>query len=1095
MINRLCSWFLRAIFSAGSFSVPTVVCSAAAFSLAVVWTSTAAIRADDDLSRPAQASADGLRFFEAKVRPLLVEHCSECHGKEKQKGDLRLDSLPALLVGGESGPAIVPSEPEKSLLIEAVRYESLEMPPAGKLDDTEIEILTRWVAMGAPWPSSAPGSARAGDLFSQEDRAWWALQPIKAPMVPAANDATWAKNEIDHFILDRLESAGLTPAPPADRITLIRRLTFDLIGLPPTPQQVDAFVGDTSPAAYESLVDSLLDSPAYGEHVARQWLDLVRYADSDGYRADGYRDNAWHYRDYVIKAFNDDKPYDRFVQEQIAADELFPQDVEARAALGYLRHWVYEWNIRDAPGQWKTILEDLTDTTADVFMGLGLQCAKCHNHKFDPLLQKDYYRLQAYFAPLLPTELVLASGEELAKFEAEDRKWKADTAALRAEIETIEAPYRETLKNRAIDRFPEDIQVVVRKDVEEQTPYELQISYLVQRQVVAEYDGLEAAMKAQDKERVLELKRQLEAKKDQRPAPLDTVMAVCDVGSTAPPTTLPKRTSELILPGIPSIIDDQPANIAPTIAAPESTGRRAALAKWLTDPTNPLTTRVIVNRVWQSHFGRGLAANASDFGRLGESPTHPELLDWLTVKFVESGWSLKSLHRLILNSATYRQSTAHARYDEYQAIDPANRWYWRSNTKRLQAEQIRDAILAVTGQLKTRSGGPGALADAPTRAIYTRVMRNSPEELMGSFDLPLFFSSNASRNTTTTPVQSLLLINSDLMLGHARALAKQVSTGENGTAERVAEAWSRVYGRSPTADELQGSVEFIDGQTRRLQLLWSGQKNNGTVETAKLPYRDGQALLFGFDRPDLKLRVNSHDAFSAKDFTVESFFELRSVDKAAGVRTLVGKWDGDVAHAGWAFGITGHGSRRKPQTLVLQIVGKNADGKLKEHALFSDHHVDINTPYYAAASVRLAQPNQPGSVTFHLKDLSNDDEPVLTIEVPHEVAGGFANDLPLTIGAVSGARSRAFDGLIDDVRLVGRASPIERLLITTERSIPETIGYWRFESDPGVMVNAVGDLLHIEAQGKAIIQLEPAEAALVDFCHSLLNSNEFLYVH
>lgn len=1050
----------------------------------------------EDGSQPPAASPEQLRFFETKVRPLLAEHCQSCHGQEKQKGNLRLDSLAGLATGGESGPAILPGKPEESLLIEAVRYESLEMPPTEKLTDAQIDILTRWVAMGAPWPGADGRIAapRTGDLFSAEDRAWWALQKVVAPAVPPAADPEWVNNEIDNFILQRMTSCGLTPAPQADRIALVRRLYFDVTGLPPTIQEVEAFVNDPSPGAYERLVNSLLDSPAYGEHAARQWLDLVRYADSDGYRADEYRPHAWHYRDYVIKALNDDKPYDRFVQEQIAADELFPDDVEARAALGYLRHWVYEWNIRDAPGQWKTILEDVTDTTADVFMGLGLQCAKCHNHKFDPLLQKDYFRLQAYFAPLMPTDAILASDAEVAEFEAAGRAWDEQTAAIREEIRQLEQPYRDKLKDAAINRFPEDIQAIVRKPAEEQSPYERQVAYLVGRQVQDEYKGLEAAMKGADKDRVLELKRQLAAIKDPRTEPLALAMAVRDVGPVAPPTVMPKRTSDIVLPGIPSIIDDKPACIEPVAGVANTTGRRAALAKWLTDPSNPLSTRVIVNRIWQSYFGRGLAANTSDFGRLGEPPTHPELLDWLTIRFIENGWSIKSLRRLILNSATYRQSTEHPQMALYQTIDPANRWYWRSNTKRLQAEQIRDAILAVTGQLKTRSGGPGSPADAPNRSIYTRMMRNSPDELLGIFDLPLFFSSNPSRNTTTTPVQSLLLVNSDLMLGHARELAKTVSSYESNLESQLALTWKRVFGRPATAEELRRSLDFVRSQAQRLESLRS-QEPGGVVETAKLPYRDGQALRFEVEHPELKLKVNNDAALNASDFTIEAFFELRSIDKAAGVRTLVGKWDGDVSHSGWALGITGHGSRRKPQTLVLQIVGRSTDGNRKEHAIFSDHHVEINTPYYVAASVQMAKENQPGTVTFHLKDLSNDDQPVLTIEVPHQVAGDFSNEMPLTIGSLSGTRSRSFDGLIDDVRLIGRASPIDRLLISTERAVPDTIGYWKFESDPGVMANTARDELHIQAEGKAILQLQPAETALVDFCHALLNSNEFLYVH
>ena len=1052
------------------------------------------------------ASADDIppeheKFFENKVRPLLVEQCIKCHGPDKQKADLRLDSLGAILVGGESGPALVPGDPDASLLIEAIRYESFEMPPSKQLDESQIAILTKWVKLGAPWPGSDPSSAkpRTGDRFTEEDRQWWALQPVTRPDVPASSDPTWTRNDIDQFVLKQLSSASLTPAPPADRLALVRRLYFDVTGLPPTPEQVDAFVRDESPDAYERLVDRLLDSRAYGEHVARAWLDLVRYADSDGYRADGFRDHAWQYRDYVIDAFNEDKPYDRFVQEQLAADEMFPDDPRAQAALGYLRHWVYEWNSRDAPGQWTMILEDLTDNTADVFMGLGLQCAKCHNHKFDPLLQKDYFRLRAYFAPIMPVDVTLAGKTEIELYEAAEKKWDETTREIDSEIAQIESSYRQDLRDTAINRFPDDIQAMARKPKEIQTPYERQMTYLVMKQVEAEYDTLEDKLKPDEKDRVLELKRELESLADQRPKPLAVAMGVRDVGREAPPTVLPKRKNELVLPGIPSIIDDAPAAIEPIDATTESTGRRSALAKWLTDPANPLSTRVIVNRIWQSHFGRGLAFNTSDFGRLGEPPTHPELLDYLTTRFIEEGWSIKSLRRLILNSATYRQSTQHPEFARYQTTDPTNRFYWRSETKRLQADQIRDALLAVSGQLKSKNGGPSNLADAPNRTIYTRMMRNSPDELLNSFDLPLFFSSTASRNTTTTPVQSLLLINSDLMLGHSRKLASNI-VGQSGEVEtQVALAWRQVFGRRATEQEVRQSVAFIDDQTRRLKKLQSEFEIESVIQRAKIPYRDGLALRFDANDPQLKLTVADSDAFDTADFTIEAFFQLNSVDKGAAVRTIAGKWDGKHKNPGWGFGVSGKGSRRKPQTLVLQIVGENSNGEVVEKAVFSDQRVKLKTPYYAAAAVRLADDTQAGSVTFHLKDLSNDDEALLTKEFELDIVGGFENALPLSMGSLSRERSGMFDGLIDDVRLVGKSLAVSELLYTTEQPIDETIGFWRFETDPGILGNDTApseDPQHLEihAEGKAVIRLDPTEAALVDFCHALLNSNEFLYV-
>lgn len=1053
-----------------------------------------------------EPSADALRFFENQVRPLLAQHCLDCHDADEASGDLRLDSRMAMLVGGESGAAIEPGKPAESLLVDAINYQSHEMPPDGKLSDDQIETLTRWISIGAPWPGEDPDApVRKRELFNEDDRNWWAIQPVTSPPVPnlPGDFADWARNPIDHFIADSMQSEGLTPAPPADSHTIVRRLYLNVTGLPPTPEQVAAFVQDDSAEAYESLVDRLLQSKGYGEHAARQWLDLVRYADSDGYRADGYRDNAWRYRDYVIQSFNDDKPYDRFVQEQIAGDELFPQDLDAQVALGYLRHWVYEWNIRDAPTQWKTILEDLTDTTADVFLGLGLQCAKCHNHKFDPLLQKDYFRLQAFFAPIMPVEVIVADSRTQTDHEQKRSQWESKTATLREQIYEIEQPYRDKYRDIAIDRFPGDIQAIVRKSETEQTPGEKQLVYLVERQVLAEYDRLDQFLSAEDKDRLVELRRELKTFDKLKPSTLPTAMGITDVGSIAPDVVMPKRSGEIVLPGPPTILDENPLLIDASITG-TTTGRRSALAMWLTDPSNPLSTRVIANRIWQSHFGRGLAENPSDFGVLGGRPSHPELLDWLTSELIRDDWSLKSLHRKILLSATYRQSTSHPDFTHHQQIDPANRFYWRRDTTRLSAEQIRDALLLVTGAMLPCDGGSGRLPDAACRTIYTRVMRNSPDELLNSFDLPQFFASNSTRNTTTTPVQSLLMINSDLIRGHARTLAALAIETQPDLRSQVSLAWKRVFGRVPSDGELDGAIKFIASQQ---SLIRDGQPcdDGGLIETAKLPYRDGQAVAISVDEDALQLDVPHDAAMDSNEFTIETFFQLRSIAKTGAVRTLAGKWNGNMKSSGWRFGVTGAGSRRKPQTLVLQMVGHSCDSpsdqSLVEAAVFSDQHIQINTPYYASAVVRMPKRNEndsgddeSGSVTFYLKDLSNDDETLLTATVPHQISKLPGNQSPFSIGSFSAKNRQAFDGLIDDVRWVGKAIGPDEILQVVEREVPGTIGHWQFETVPGVMRNSAGDAMSIVGRGEKMVNLSPQEAAMADFCHALLNSNEFLYV-
>ncbi len=1051
-----------------------------------------------------------LKFFEAKVRPLLLQRCIGCHGEEQQKGSLRLDSLSAVLKGGDSGPAVVPGKPDESLLVEAIRYESFEMPPSEQLAATDLATLVRWVEIGAPWPDGNGAVLRRtdSDKITAEDRAWWAFQPLQESSPPEVGQHNWVRNDIDRFVLARLQSQGLTPAAEADRRVLIRRLYFDLIGLPPTPAEVQAFLADESPQAYEHLVEKLLESPQYGERWARHWLDLVRYADSDGYRIDHYRPHVWRYRDYVIRAFNDDKPYNRFVQEQLAGDELFPGDPEALTATGYLRHWIYEYNNRDARGQWETILTDLTDTTGDVFLGMGMQCARCHDHKFDPILQKDYFRLQAFFAPILPRDDLAAQTEiERREYEKQLAVWETTTADIRRQIDELESPYIQQAAASAVEKFPDDIQAMMNKPADQREPLEEQLAALANRQVYFEYDRLEQRLKPEDKERVLALRKELAAFDKLRPT-LPLVMAASDVGPVPPPTFIPGRSKEDIAPGFLTVLSPEdvlvePRSNLPGSTQPNSTGRRSALALWLTQPDNPLSTRVIANRIWQYHFGRGLAANPSDFGRLGQKPTHPELLDWLAWRFVRDGWSFKNLHRLIVNSATYRQASEHPQFAVQQAQDPENMFYWRGNTRRLDAEQIRDALLAVSGQLDASQGGPGINPDGPRRTIYTRVMRNSRDPLLDVFDLPQFFTSESSRNTTTTPVQSLLLINSPQMLRHASKLTDRVwkeHRGDPSTA--VDRLWQLAYGRPANSHERQASLEFIKEQTDRIagKVDASGDRQPSVmgdaiqVETGKLPYRDGQAVLLKPDGQQRRFVVPHHERLALADFTIEAYFQIRSIYDSGSVRTIVSKWNGQSSKPGWAFGVTGRGSRRKPQTLVLQMHGTLRNGKFGEAAVFSDQHIELNKPYYAAAAVTMANVEEPGKIRFYLKDLSNDDEPLLVAEVPHDMVRGIGNNEPLTMGGCSADKTGLFDGLVDDLRLSRGALQSGELLFTAEGVAEQTVGYWQFEVEPGVFRDTSNSRLDIEPAVATQGPADPEYAAWVDFCHTLLNSNEFLYV-
>jgi hypothetical protein len=572
---------------------------------------------------------------------------------------------------------------------------------------------------------------------------------------------------------------------------------------------------------------------------------------------------------------------------------------------------------------------------------------------------------------------------------------------------------------------------------------------------------------------------------------------------------IPKRGVE-VLPGVLSLLDsgDLPIPAQAHSGTVRTTGRRAALARWLTSAENPLTPRVIVNRIWQTHFGRGLAQNASDFGTLGGPPSHPQLLDWLTARFVRNGWRMKDLHRLIVTSAAYRQSAEHPRLAEFQGVDPKNQKYWRADVRRLDAEQIRDAILMVSGQLDLKAGGPGVQSDVPRRSVYLRVMRNQRDPLLDVFDLPLFFSSTAARDTTTSPVQSLLLLNSQMMLNHAAKLATFVTASEPSPSVEVVETgagrkstldrlWMAVCGRLPTEAERDEASEFLTAQGQRIREE-ADAPDPALVPVANLPFRDGQALLIhgGAEGANpTRMQVDVADQAPEGAFTVEACFQLRSIYDSGAVRTLAARWDGRPDSDGWAFGITGKGSRRKPQTLVLQLFGRNRDGQQVEAALFSDHNVSLNVPWFASVSVTPATAEQRGRAVFTLKNLSNDDEPLSVVSVEHDIVGEFRNvQQPVTLGFRSGTEGSVFDGLLDDVRWSRAALSPEELLIQRDGITATTRGYWRFEPVPGLLQDSAQTHSPLQLQRTSATAVSPDEAAFADLCHTLLNCSEFLYV-
>ena len=1077
-------------------------------------------------------SPAGLELFEKKVQPILTETCYKCHSHDadKIKGGLLLDSQEAALKGGDSGPALVPGKPEESLLIKAIRYADpdLQMPPKGKkLSDEQINVLTEWVQLGAPRPAPVATDRLNRRRSTAEDKDWWAFQPLRKPSVPEVKNSTGPANPVDRFILARLESEGLKPSPEAGRRTLIRRAYFDLIGLPPSAEEVERFVSDRAPDAYEKVVDGLLRSPHYGEKWGRHWLDLVRYAESDGFKLDEYRPTAWRYRDYVIRSFNEDKPYNRFLMEQVAADELWPENPEAIVGTSYLRLTIYEYNQRDVHTQWRGIINDITDVTGDAFLGLGMQCARCHDHKFDPILQKDYFRLRAFFAPLSPREDVpLATPQQLAEYRRQLAQWQEKTAEIRAQIDALEKPVRERTAKAVLDKFPKEIQAIMNKPASERTVYEQQINDLAYRQVTYEFEKLDGKFKGEEKEKLDKLRDELEKFDEFKPKPLPTMPLVSDIGPVAPLNAIPKRGNEDIAPGLLSLLDAAPMEITPVPGSPETTGRRAALARWLAQPDNRFTTRVMVNRIWQHHFGQGIVATPSDFGHLGEKPTHPELLDWLASYFVEHNWSVKAMHRLIMTSATYRQSALTPPAETALAKDPDNHFLWRMNVRRLEAEQIRDAMLAATGELDPTVGGPSVDPSKPRRTVYTKWLRNSRDSLIEAFDPPDAYTSTPQRNVTTTPSQALMLINGQYTLQRAQALAERIARSRPADETAAINAAYRfVLGREPSASERTAAVRFLSEQAGRIAA--AGLKTVA-ASTESMPRRSGStAALFKPTGTQTRLQVPDNHLMPTYDFTVEAFVVLHSVDDGATVRTIASRWDGRKDQPGWSFGITGKKPLRepthphplqggeqkngratavpllggvrggsnaadKPQSLVLELIGDPAeDGTGGYDAIASGLRLELDTPYYVAVSVRIGDTSETG-VTFYLKELTA-GAALQTVRVQHRVTANHQSNLPLIIGAREPEKRVVWDGLVDDLRLSRVALKPEQLLLTRESAAEDTVGYWCFE-EPNFFKDSSPNGHNIRSDIAPTGGADAKTAALIDFCHLLFNANEFLYV-
>lgn len=807
----------------------------------------------------ASAAVASTPEFEKEVAPILEQRCVQCHGDTQQLSDLRLDSKESMLLGGKHGPAVVPGDSGKSLLYQHISGAAEPRMPFGStLAPGEIATLKRWIDSGAEWPAAGSGA--------DEDKVWWAFRD------PVRHDpADSGTHPVDAFLAARLGESGLQRAPRADPQTLVRRAYLDLVGLLPPPAVVDSFAKDPSSEAFARLVDELLDSPRYGERWGRHWLDAVRYADSSGYEHDYDQPHAWRYRDYVIRSFNDDKPYDRFIKEQLAGDELPDQSYETLTATGMLRVGPRVlFREKDNPQYRYTYLDDIIATTSRVFLGLTVDCARCHDHKFDPISQMDYYRTMAVFFPYIRYDFPLAEEAVVARHAAATEKVTAKINPLKKQIAEIEAPYKDAARKRMVERFPEEIQTAVRTPEEERTPGQKLLAAQVASLGYNEYKDL---IPEQDAERISDLRARITELEKDLPEPLPMAMGIRDgdyrfapngLGDEVQPgkgdredfsgidgTWLPAKNysppaahflpnadyrnkGDVVEPGYIEVLARGRPFSPESPAHRVSSGRRLALADWIASSRNPLTARVMVNRIWMHHFGEGLVYTASNFGRMGTQPTHPKLLDWLATEFVDQGWSMKAMHRLMMTSESYQMAAAHSDPGAAKA-DPENKLLWKFRQRRLEGEVIRDIILQASGNLNLEAGGPGFFPPIPDevresfpkgkwdmadpgpenwrRSVYAYAKRGLRYPLFEVFDQPNMNVTCERRTTTTVPTQALTLLNNRFALRQAKHYADRVARRADNPAGWVREAYRIALSRLPTESELETNLDFLRRQT------------------------------------------------------------------------------------------------------------------------------------------------------------------------------------------------------------------------------------------------------------------------------------------
>jgi len=821
--------------------------------------------------------------FTDHIRPIFERTCWNCHGPVSQLSDLDLRTRETSIEGGTRGPALVPGRAEESRLYRVLAgLDDPRMPMGGDaLSDTEIAAVRTWIDDGAHWDVADAKNAAAG-LSPFEDsvlppgaRDYWAFQlPVRAS-VPASEIY---EHPVDRFLDVARREAGVTAGPKADPLTLLRRATLDLTGLPPTPEQINEFLADTERGAWERLIERLLDSPHYGERWGRHWMDVARYADSTGFEQDYVRPNAWRYRDYVISAFNKDKPYNRFLKEQIAGDELDHTTDETRIATGFLRAGPrVQFREKDNPERRHDYLDDVLATVGRGVLGMTVHCARCHDHKFDPILQKDYYSLQASIFGYVEIDYPLLDRTEVAAYRAANAELDERVRPLRDQINAIEEPHRDRLKLELIQaRFPENVQRAAMKPEAERTAGEQLLAAQVlsisppRRQVIA-------ALTAEETERRTALVEQVEALEQQRPTeppmaeivtdgdyrfapdgPGDQIIGCpeCRIPPDEPGTFLYEKDGPVykvppsyflgrgdpFSPGSqmsPGFLTVATYGDPPTeIPRPDgrTSGRRLALAEWITSRDNPLTARVAVNRIWHHHFGRGIVRTLDNLGKMGDPPTHPELLDWLAVEFIERGWSVKELHRLLMTSEAYQTVSSYGNATNSQA-DPDNRLLWRYQAQRLEAEALRDSIMTASGGIDLAVGGEPIFPFIPQeiletskgkgywdnqpdgpdvwrRSVYVYRRRSLGFPFFDTFDLPDQNQTAAARNVSTVPTQALTLMNNEFVLNQAALFADRLEREAPGDLDQQIElAYLIALTRTPTTNEVAVAKALVTEQS------------------------------------------------------------------------------------------------------------------------------------------------------------------------------------------------------------------------------------------------------------------------------------------